>query len=335
MSTMFTPAPPSASAISAITPGRLGTDDPQLARRSPPVEPGPEQRVAVGAGALVPGASPRPRRRLRAAARTSDRRRRTRRSPRSARRGWTCRCRSRSRCWRPPRAWRRGSSGRPPAGARWPTSACSPPSTLAACATSRLASTCGRCETAGHQAIVRVGVDRRRLRAEARSAGGAGARRARRRCAAAGVRYQVAPSNRSSRACCTPAVSAPASGWPPIEALVGAAPASDALGRADVADHAVRAGAGERSADGLGERADRASRRTRRRRRATALGDVGGLRVDRAERQRPRAHAPVGVIAAHLARRRGAARPGRSSRRSARPRGPRPSTSRPRPFRRR
>ena len=33
-----------------------------------------------------------------------------------------------------------------------------------------------------------------------------------RRCCLRGVRYQVAPSKRSSRACSTPAVSAPASG---------------------------------------------------------------------------------------------------------------------------
>src|SRR5919201_2034638 len=32
-----------------------------------------------------------------------------------------------------------------------------------------------------------------------------------------GVRYQVAPSNRSARAWCTPAVSAPASGCPPTK----------------------------------------------------------------------------------------------------------------------
>ena len=53
MSTMFTPARPSASAISAITPGRLGTE----ARSSctgPPASPAPQQRVAVGARALVP-----------------------------------------------------------------------------------------------------------------------------------------------------------------------------------------------------------------------------------------------------------------------------------------
>ena len=59
-----------------------------------------------------------------------------------AHRGWTGRCRSRSRSGRRPRGWRRGSSDRSPAAARRRTA-----SVCAACATSTLASTCGRCET--------------------------------------------------------------------------------------------------------------------------------------------------------------------------------------------
>src|SRR4029453_14831344 len=42
--------------------------------------------------------------------------------------------------------------------------------------------------------------------------------------AAVGVRYQVAPSKRSSRACSTPAASEPASGWPPTKRGLPAAP---------------------------------------------------------------------------------------------------------------
>ena len=41
---------------------------------------------------------------------------------------------------------------------------------------------------------------------------------------AVGVRYQVAPSKRSSRACSTPAASEPASGWPPTKRGSAAAP---------------------------------------------------------------------------------------------------------------
>ncbi len=64
--------------------------------------------------------------------------RRWRRSRPRSPRGWPRRCRSRSRSWRPPRAWRRGSWARPAAPRRGP----------AACATSTLASTCGRWLTA-------------------------------------------------------------------------------------------------------------------------------------------------------------------------------------------
>ena len=108
------------------------------------------------------------------------------------------------------RGSRRGSSG-PVAGSR------SPPARRAACATSTLASTCGRCETAAIRRSWRSASIDLRPRAERRRAARAGARAARRASLAVGVRYQVAPSNRSARACSTPAASAPASGWPPTK----------------------------------------------------------------------------------------------------------------------
>src|SRR5919206_39166 len=82
----------------------------------------------------------------------------------------------------------------------------SPPSARVAWATRRLASTWGRCETA---AITRSCV-------AASMATGRAPRPATRRCSRSsrtpelpvvGVRYQVAPSNRSARACSTPAAS--------------------------------------------------------------------------------------------------------------------------------
>ena len=68
-----------------------------------------------------------------------------------------------------------------------------------------------------HQVVVRRGVDRLGTGAEP----GDGALQAvveerRWRCSV-GVRYQRAPSKRSARALATPAVSAPASGWPPTK----------------------------------------------------------------------------------------------------------------------
>ena len=105
----------------------------------------------------------------------------------------------------------------------------SPPIRPAAWAASRLASTCGRCET---QAISRswvsasiavgMGAEAPQQRVQALVEHARGAPRA-------GVRYQVAPSKRSSRACSTPAVSAPASGCPPTKRSSAAAAASSRL----------------------------------------------------------------------------------------------------------
>ena len=142
----------------------------------------------------------------------------------------------------------------PVAGSRSPPAA----SVAAAWATSTLASTCGRCETAASIAVVGLGVDRRRAAPRARAAAGAGARRGPPRSRAAGVRYQVAPSNRSARACSTPAVSAPASGWPPTNRGSSMRGDDRALGRADVGDHAVAPARRPAPAPTeLGQRADR------------------------------------------------------------------------------
>ncbi len=54
-----------------------------------------------------------------------------------------------------------------------------------------------------------------------------------------------------------PRVSAPASGWPPMKRSSAAGVGEHALGRADVADHAVRRGASKRHAHRLRERAHR------------------------------------------------------------------------------
>ena len=115
-----------------------------------------------------------------------------------------------------------------------------------ACETSTFASTCGRWLTVAITRSCGRGVDRLRPGAEvARSRAGAG-RRARRSSARSGsgtsARPRRGPRARSRR----PAVSAPASGWPPMKrsAARRRRRARDqlALGRADVGDHGVVAG---------------------------------------------------------------------------------------------
>ena len=65
--------------------------------------------------------------------------------------------------------------------------------------------------------VVRVRDRSRRGARRGCAAAGRGARTAAPEVPDVGVRYQVEPSNRSARACRTPAVSAPASGWPPTK----------------------------------------------------------------------------------------------------------------------
>ena len=91
-----------------------------------------------------------------------------------------------------------------------------PCNAAAAWATSTLASTCGRCETLAimrswASAPIAVGWAPSPVIALCRRSNRAPSVRS------VGVRYQVAPSKRSARACSTPAVSAPASGWPPTK----------------------------------------------------------------------------------------------------------------------
>src|SRR5919202_364285 len=90
----------------------------------------------------------------------------------------------------------------------------SPPSARVAWATRRLASTWGTCDTA---AITRSCVAASMATGRAPSPVTRRCRRSSRtpEVPVVGVRYQVAPSNRSARACSTPAASLPASGWPP------------------------------------------------------------------------------------------------------------------------
>ena len=133
---------------------------------------------------------------------------------RSARRGWTGRCRSRSRCWRRRRGWRRGSSARPRAAAAVPSA----PSSAGGLRDEQVGEHVRQVRDARHQAVVGVGVDRRRPRAEAARAAGAGARTARpavlpRRASGTRWRRRTGPRARAR----TPAVSAPASGCPPTK----------------------------------------------------------------------------------------------------------------------
>ena len=134
-----------------------------------------------------------------------------------------------------------------------------------------------------------------------------------------GVRYQRAPSKRSARALSTPDVSAPASGWPPMNrsraAPSGSAAISAALGRAHVGDHGVLGPlASTASATSAGQRGD--GRR--------AEDDVGfGDRLG--DRLRGRDRAPPTSSARSRCRRRD---------RSRRPRRPAAAARRARPSRR-
>ena len=129
-----------------------------------------------------------------------------------------------------------------------------------------------------------------------------------RRLSAAGVRYQVAPSNSSSRACSTPAVSAPGERVTADEALVGRAPRASAR-LVEPTSLTTQSGAcrGERRATVSRERADgrgdehdvgararprrRCSAPARRSRRARARGRSAARRGRSRAPARPRAGA--------------------------------------------
>ena len=118
----------------------------------------------------------------------------------------------------------------------------------------------------------------------------------------AGVRYQVAPSKRSSRACSTPAVSAPASGCPPMKRSSAPRLRDGALGRADVADHAVRGPAAASAArDRVARARRRAPRRTRPRRPRRRSRRLGAPRRSRRARAPARAPSPSGSYPRTLA----------------------------------
>ncbi len=211
------------------------------------------------------------------------------RAPRRAGRGWKCICRSRSQYWRPPRAWRRESSDQSQEECSGSSAVPCDSMACTACATSTLASTCGRCETlairrswasgsiATGRAPMRSISPRRRSTAHGAASTegvalasadaapspdsslaplGEPAPAADHAAPAAGVRYQVAPSNRSSRALATPAVSAPAEWVPADEARIGYRADDRALGRAYVADHAFGAGGLQSEQGGVRRRAD-------------------------------------------------------------------------------
>ena len=134
--------------------------------------------------------SPLPRRPARAARAPRRGCPRARRSPRSARRGWTCRCRSRSRCWRRRRAWRRGSSARRPA-VRLASSLAEHCRGLG---DEHVGEHVRQVRDARHQAVVGVGVDRGGARAEAgQQSVQALVEHARGAAPARACRYQVAP----------------------------------------------------------------------------------------------------------------------------------------------
>ena len=173
------------------------------------------------------------------------------------------------------------------------------PSRPAACATSRLASTCGRCDTHAIRRSWVVGVDRRRARAEAAEqpvqalvehAGGA----------ASGGRQVPGGAVEEVLAGVLDAGGLGArERMPADEALVGGGRGEHALGRADVAHHAVWAGGRRaRCATVSASAPTGAATNT-----TSALGDRGGessaLLVDRPEGERAGAHVRVGVVAAH------------------------------------
>ena len=202
----------------------------------------------------------------------------------------------------------------------------SSPSMPAACATSRLASTCGRCDT---HAISRSWVSAsiaQRARADAAEQAvqalvqdARGAAFGGRQVPGGAVEQIVARVLHAGRLGARERV-------PADEALVAGGVREHALGRADVADDAVGAGGLQRQAHRLGERAH-----GRRGEHDVGAGDRGGdvvgLFVDRAQREREGAHVAGRGRSRTRSRRRGCARPGRSSRRSARRRGPRSASA--------
>ena len=121
-----------------------------------------------------------------------------------------------------------------------PVAGISPPSprARAACADQDVREDVRQVRDARHHAVVQRRVDRRRLRADPdeRPVQALVERSGRR---GPGVRYHVAPSKRSARACSTPEVSAPASGWPPMKRGSSRAPTTARLVEPTSRDGAV------------------------------------------------------------------------------------------------
>ena len=322
MSSMLTPASPSARASSATVPGRLETTT-RSSRSGPPASSASSSRAAVLGGARVPGGD-----RLAVAVADQlggvaeaggdrvDRRRRPRR-------GCWRRCRPRSPGWSRRRGSSRGSSDRPP-----PGSARSPRELRGRLGDEGVGEHVREVADRRHQAVVGLGVDRLRPGAEAgdeslQAVVEDSARASLGRASGTSGR----PSKRSARAFSTPAVSAPASGWPPMKRSSSPKRGDQlALGRADVADHGL-------GADGRERRGDLIRKRPDRRRAEDRVGPLAGVgeriggAVDRAQLDRSVEGGPRPAPADHL----GAVEPrpwrrARSSRRSGRRRGRRSSS---------
>ena len=165
----------------------------------------------------------------------------------------------------------------------------SPPSASMAWATRTFATTWGRWLTA---AITRSWTS-------ASMTAGRAPRPVSRRCrrssrvpcvVAVGVRYQVAPSKRSSRACSTPAASEPASGWPPTKRGSRAASTTVRLVEpTSVTTQRARRLLQDRG-HGVGEHVDRHGDE-RRIGAVERVAEVAVRAVDRAARPRPRRRA--------------------------------------------
>ena len=131
------------------------------------------------------------------------------------------------------------------------------PSAPAACADEHVGEHVRQMRDERQHAVVRVGLDRRRPRTERGHRAGGGARSRTPLVGSVGVRYQVAPVEQVGPGVMIPAVSAPASGWPPTNRWSSVAGDDRALGRADVGDDAAGRGGRQDLTDGPRQCTDR------------------------------------------------------------------------------
>ena len=313
MSAMLTPARPSSSASCATTPGRFGTDA-RSSNSGPPASCASSSRRRSARRRVVPGRDPRRRRRPSSAPRTlAQRCRSRRRSRRRARRGWRGRCRSRSRSRRPRPGSRRGSSDRSPAAARPSVRASAPPGRRARSRARAGGARRPRGSCRGVSGSIAAGprADPREQAVQPLVQHARG-----RRASASGTRSRRRTG--PARACSTPEVSAPASGWPPTNRGSSTRGDDGALGRADVGDHAVAGRGGERLADHLRRARRPAPRRTPRRRPRPRPATVPAIRCAAPRSSAALRRRVARVVAGDLGAEPLAARRARSSRRSAR-----------------